>query len=224
MDAMLKLVTDLGDAALLVPASILLLGYLLFRRSAQAAAAWFTALGLCAGLTILAKIAFYACGTEFASLLIRSPSGHTSFSTTFYCCGALVLSANREPPVRLAFLLASGAIVLAIAASRILLHAHTPEEVVAGLLIGLCCIAWFAFRHLHTNVPTLPLLPAAVVVLALAVVTHGRHIAVEDRIARLAQELPFIGRVCRLPESTVQGPPGAERGHIPAGGVAASTL
>jgi membrane-associated phospholipid phosphatase len=223
MDAMLKLVTDLGDAAFLVPASAVLLGYLLFRRSAQAAAAWLTAIGLCAGLTILAKIAFYACGTEFASLLIRSPSGHASLSSTFYCCGALVLSANRGPPVRLAFLLASGAIVLAIAASRVLLHDHTPEEVVAGLLIGLCCIAWFAFRHLHTNVPTLPLLPAAVAVLALAAATHGRHIAVEGRIAMLARELPFVGRACRLPESTVQWPTGGERGHVPADAAPAST-
>jgi membrane-associated phospholipid phosphatase len=224
MNAMLKLVTDLGDAAFLAPASIVLMGYLLFRRSAQAAAAWLTALGLCAGLTILAKVAFYACGTELASLLIRSPSGHASLSSTFYCCGALVLSANRERPVRLAFLLASGAIVLAIAASRVLLHAHTPEEVVAGLLIGLCCIAWFAFRRLRTNMPTLPLLPAAVVVLALAVVTHGRHIGVESRIARLAQDLPFIGRVCRLPESTVQGPADGEPGRIGAGSAAASAL
>lgn len=224
MHAMLRAVTDLGDAAFLLPASIALVAYLLLRRSAQAAAAWLTALGLCAGLTILAKIAFYACGAEVASLLIRTPSGHASLSSTFYCCGALVLSANRERPVRLLFLLASAAIVLAIAASRILLHAHTPEEVIAGLLIGLCCIAWFAFRHLHTNVPALPLLPAAVAVIALAVVTHGRHIAVEDRIARLAQELPFVGRVCRLPETNFAWPGGGEARHIPSGGAAPSTL
>jgi membrane-associated phospholipid phosphatase len=224
MNAMLRLVTDLGDAAFLVPASIVLVGYLLIRRSARAAAAWVTALALCAGLTILAKIAFYACGAELASLLIRSPSGHTSLSSTFYCCGALVLSANRERPMRLALLLGAGTLVLAIAASRILLHAHTPEEVLAGLLIGACCTAWFAFRHLRTNVPTLPLLPAAVAVAVLAFLSHGKHFGVEDRIARLAEQLPWASRVCRVPESSIALPSGAVRPPVVSGGAAATSL
>jgi len=31
------------------------------------------------------------------ALAIHSPSGHTSLSTTFYLCGALMLSARRPP-------------------------------------------------------------------------------------------------------------------------------
>jgi membrane-associated phospholipid phosphatase len=206
---MLRLVTALGDAAFLVPASIVLLAYLLLRRSPRTALAWLSALALCAGLTVFAKIAFYACGDQLTSLVVRSPSGHTSFGTTFYGCGAIIFSAHRNRLVRLALLMGSGAIVLGIAASRVLLHAHTPQEVLIGLLIGLFCLAWFTFRYLHDHLPRLPLLPAALVVLALVAASYGHHLSIEGRIAQLARELPLLSDVCRLPEAAATSSPGS---------------
>jgi membrane-associated phospholipid phosphatase len=128
MRTVVGLITGLGNAALLLPATTVLLLYLLRARSWRAATAWVAALGLCAGLTVAAKMMFHACGEQFPTLDIRSPSGHTSLSTTFYGCGALMLSANQSWSRRLAALLASAGLIVAIAASRVALHAHTIEE------------------------------------------------------------------------------------------------
>jgi hypothetical protein len=51
--------------------------YLLQTRSWRPATGWLAALTLCAGLTVVAKMMFYACGGRLPALDIRSPSGHT---------------------------------------------------------------------------------------------------------------------------------------------------
>lgn len=197
---MLRLITDIGDAAFLVPMSCLVLAYLLWRHSSRAALAWISALVLCGGLTLLAKIGFYVCGDQLADAAIRSPSGHTSLSATFYGCGALLLSTDRRRPIQLALLLASGALILAIAASRILLDAHTPAEVVVGLIIGFVAVAWFGLHYFRAQTPTLPLLPLAVVMILVAFLVHGRHINTEKWIAAAAQHLRLSGAACAVAE------------------------
>jgi membrane-associated phospholipid phosphatase len=75
--------------------------------------------------TIFAKLALYTCGSNISLVELRSPSGHTSISVTFYGCSALMLSADKERRTRLLFVLGSGFIAVAIALSRVLLEAHT---------------------------------------------------------------------------------------------------
>lgn len=185
---LLWLVTDLGDAALLLPASLLLLGYFLYLGSGRAAAIWASTLALCLGLTVALKLSFGACGARFPLLDIRSPSGHTSLSLTFYACCALALSAEQDRATRFALVLASGVVVAGIALSRILLSMHTAEDVAAGLLIGCCCVSWFGLRYAGAAASTpqpqwQPVLAALVV---LAVTTHGLHLGIEDAIMRFA--------------------------------------
>jgi len=82
--------TDLGDSALLVPASALLAVYLFYLGSRRTATAWLSALALCVALTALSKVAFAACGSLVPVFGVSSPSGHTSLSATFYGCTALM--------------------------------------------------------------------------------------------------------------------------------------
>jgi hypothetical protein len=112
---MLRLITDIGDSALFVPASALLLAYLLYLRRARTAVIWASTLALCAGLTIVMKIGFHGCGADLPLLNMRSPSGHASFSTTFYACFALMIAVDQDRWKRLALLLASTGLVLLIA-------------------------------------------------------------------------------------------------------------
>lgn len=80
-----------------------------------------------------------------------------------------MLSTGYERPMRILVLTGSVALVLTIAVSRILLHAHTPAEVVVGLLIGLCCTAWFGLDFLNRSTVSLRSQSLVVVILALAV-------------------------------------------------------
>ena len=198
MRTVAALITGLGDAALLLPAATLLLLYLVRTRSWRSATDWMAVLALCAGLTVAAKMVFHACGGQFPALDIRSPSGHTSLSTTFYSCGALMLSAHQSWGRRLAALLAGIGLSVAIAASRVALHAHTIEEAAAGFAIGLFCVALFSTHYLPRAV-YLPYWPIPVmVILALALVTHGRHLSVEGLLDRTADRLRLAQYLCPL--------------------------
>jgi hypothetical protein len=200
MREVVTLVTGLGDAALLLPSSAVLLLYLLRAHSWRAATGWVAALALCVGLTVLAKMMFHACGGQVPALAIRSPSGHTSLSTTFYGCGALMLYADQRCGRRLAALVASAGLIVAIAASRVALHAHTVEEVAAGFAIGLLCVALYAAHYLPRAMHALDWRMPAVVIVALALLSHGRHLSAERFLDGLADHFRLAQYVCPLRE------------------------
>lgn len=215
MRAMMSLVTEFGDAAFLLPASLGVAILLLRARSRRTALAWISAVALCVGATILAKLAFYACAAELPFLDIRSPSGHTSLSTTFYACVAMTISADKPWSARLGLFFGCGTLVAAIAASRILNHAHTPEEVVAGLLVGLCCVSWYRISATPWSMPGLGWQLPVLAMVALLLLLHGRHFTLEARIAQLADRLWFAQYACRVPPDEAAGL-AAGRGTFPA--------
>jgi membrane-associated phospholipid phosphatase len=193
---MFKTITGLGDSAFLIPASALLIAYCLYRRSSRAALIWISTLALCAGLTIALKIGFRACGGEIPAFHIRSPSGHTSLSTTFYGCFALMIAVREERWAQLSILLTSTLLVAAIAVSRVVLEAHTVGEVIAGLFIGLCCVGWFAFRYLPSPPTMISWQLVAVALIVLALLTHGWHIDIEAMIGHIVRLFRAVVPVC----------------------------
>jgi membrane-associated phospholipid phosphatase len=194
----LHTITDLGDSALLLPASLALCAYLWLGGWHRPALALAGSLAACILLTVAVKIGFQACGHELPGLAIRSPSGHTAFSTTVYGCGAMLLGAGRGRALRICIALAAAALVAGIAASRLVLHAHSASEIVAGLVIGLFCIALFAIRTATAPeiAPRWRLLVAAFAMLA--VLTHGRHLNAEEIIKHIAQQLRSAADVCTI--------------------------
>jgi hypothetical protein len=92
--------------------------------------------------------------------------------------------------------IAAAILIVAIAVSRVLLHAHTAPEVVAGLLIGggslglvaAGCFGLPAIGHRWKGI--------AAAVALLAVMTHGRHLNAEELLARIAQHFRQSTSVC----------------------------
>lgn len=203
----MTLITGLGDAALLLPAAAVLLFHLLRARSWRPATAWVAALALCAGLTVAAKMMFHACGGQLPALAIRSPSGHTSLSTTFYGCGALMLSANQGWSRRFLALLAAAGLAILIAASRVALHAHTVEEVVVGFAIGSLCVAVYAAHYLPRPLQSLDWRVPVIAIVALALLTHGRHLSVEGFLDRVTDHLQLAQYLCPLREDAAINSP-----------------
>jgi membrane-associated phospholipid phosphatase len=65
------------------------------------------------------------------------PSGHATEATAFFGLLLLVaLSSSRSAPVKLAAVLATGAIVGSVALSRVYLGVHYPSDVLAGIVLG----------------------------------------------------------------------------------------
>ena len=201
---MLDIITNLGDSALLLPASALLLVHFWAAGERRTALAWGAALALCIGLTFASKIGFRACGAAVLPALdIRSPSGHTALGAAFYGCGALLLGAGRAAGVRIAVAATAAALVVAIAASRVMLEAHTGPEIVAGLLIGAAAVALFRARCFGRAPIGLRWKPLLAGVAALAVLMNGRHLGAEEMIARLVDRLQQTTGVC---ETAAVGP------------------
>jgi len=140
----MELVSNFGDIAVLLPASLGLIVFLAWIGWRQDAAAYATAVAACSMTALFAKVALAACGGNHAVLGVESPSGHAAFGATFYGCLAVLFATGRAVGWRLALYGAAAALVLAIGASRLALEAHTVPEVVVGVLIGAMSIALFA--------------------------------------------------------------------------------
>jgi membrane-associated phospholipid phosphatase len=188
----LHAITSLGESAFLVPAflAVALLLFAFGRR--RVALLWVLAGALCAGLTFGAKVVFYILyhlADHQALLDVRSPSGHVSLSATFYACGTLLLGSRRGPRTRMLLAIAAALLVVAIAATRMLLGAHSGAEVIVGLAIGGYCASWFG-RALRSNPSdAVPWLPLAAAVLVVCVATYGRHIDTEGFLVRAAHQM-----------------------------------
>jgi hypothetical protein len=172
LPAWLKALTDFGDAAVLTPLAAVMLLWLLLNRCPRDAAWWTIAVAFCAGLTALLKISFYGCPPTPD---LHSPSGHASLSTLVYGTMTLATASHTRGLSRMIAIGGGAGFILAIAASRLLLYAHSGPEVGLGLVVGTAALALFAQRYLRYRAAQVWLSPLFVTSGALLLVLHGRH-------------------------------------------------
>ena len=139
----MHLISDLGDSAVLLPASLGLMAILIRFDSRSDAAAYAAALAVCLATALLAKLALAACGGGRSVFGVESPSGHVAFSALFYGCLAVLFGTGRALGQRLTLYGSALALIVLIGASRVALAAHTPQEVGGGFLIGAVSVAVF---------------------------------------------------------------------------------
>jgi membrane-associated phospholipid phosphatase len=193
MTALLYLITNFGDLAVLLPVAGIIPLWLLAMRLPHVAFRWAVALALCAGGIAVLKIFFYAC-PPFAEL--RSPSGHTGLSTLVYGAIVLILATEGAGGRRIVTIVAGAMFILAIALSRVLLHAHTPLEAVFGLAIGLTALAAFAQAYLARRTVAVSLRPLVIAVALLLVALHGEQLHAEELLHAIGVYLQVAQLAC----------------------------
>jgi membrane-associated phospholipid phosphatase len=191
-------ITDLGDSALLIPASLLLACHLVWRGEASRARSFVLAIAICVSATIIAKLSFLI-GSHCLASNIHSPSGHTSFSTTFYgCCAALTASDDAPQRRRFAWA-AAAALIAAIAVSRILLGAHSVAEVAVGTIIGIACVGLFLGLAPKARLAS-GLLRVGIGFVVLVILVQGAHMTLEPILRDIAERLAWLEPSrCSLP-------------------------
>lgn len=129
--------TRLGEAQILLPAMLGALAWLLYAGRARATAAWW-AVGTCiaAIITTATKIAFHGFELGYAPLDYAGVSGHAMFAAAIWpVIVALAVSPARRY-LRAAVIAAGFLLAFAIAASRLVVHAHSPIEAAIGFVLG----------------------------------------------------------------------------------------
>ena len=196
----MDLLSGLGDVAVVAPASAALVVGLFWLGARRDAAAFAAAILVCMALTLLAKLAFAACG--FAPRFdVESPSGHAALGAAFYGSLAALLAGGRPLGMRLGLYAAAACAAVAVAYGRVELRAHSVAEVVCGLLIGAAAAALFvALRGPPRRLPLTPQMlvrtsPVAVL-LALDLALFTDRWTAEPLIDRFAWAIGVALKLC----------------------------
>lgn len=191
----LKLLTDFGDTAVLLPLSLVFFIWLLATHRAGTALLWLATVFACNFVIGALKLYFLSCP---ASDMLRSPSGHTGFGVLVYGSITLVLArAVRRRWMRGLIIVLGAGLVAAIAISRLILNNHSPLEIVIGAAIGGIALAVFAALYKPGSGRPRQVLVLAAVALLVALIFHGEQVRAEGFLRILGVQLGLGGEACR---------------------------
>jgi undecaprenyl-diphosphatase len=135
VDAM-RVVNSAGDWRVLLPGTLML--FVVFRRARETWWIW-------VALMILAPTLEWAIKqlvgrTRPESLALSFPSGHSTAAAAFF--GAVMLLAVALPPrMRAALRVVAVTMIVLVGMARVILRAHWPSDVLAGIALGLALAA-----------------------------------------------------------------------------------
>ncbi len=154
-DQLMVAVTELGDASVVIPVTLVVLAWLVWQRAWRAVLYGAVSVAGASGFALLLKLTLRHSrpGALYEGWNAYSfPSGHAAASTALY--GFLVVLICREvgARARVAVSLAAVSLVGAIAFSRLYLGAHWLSDVLAGLAFGTAWVALLGIVYLqHTK-------------------------------------------------------------------------
>ncbi len=183
--------TYFGDSALLLPSAVVLALAIFYKtRSFRSMALWLFSFGTAGFIVSVSKVLFLGYLIGSARYNFTGFSGHTSMSTTFWPVFFWFMALGfslRHPRiiVALGYLLA-----LMIAYSRLVLHAHSPSEVIAGFTLGTVCSLFFLLQQSRTPFSPLKLLEfIAIIILPLLIFFNGKPATTQHFLGTLAAKL-----------------------------------
>lgn len=137
-------VTFFGDTTLLLPTAIIIFAVLRFSSRQPAVAwQWLSIYCVVGTLVCITKLAFMGWGIGSPSLDFTGISGHSALSATLWPVLLWLLTLRLPRLIHGCGVAAGFLIPLVIGYSRLVVHAHSPSEVVAGLLLGFCASTLF---------------------------------------------------------------------------------
>ncbi len=180
-DALMVLIAELGDYRVILPMSLVVFGWLLWRRRAAAAWHWVAALGFGMVSNLFFKALLPVVGpTETLQMASHSfPSSHATFSTLVFGFLAVLIARQIAPARRWIVYLAAALLVVPIAFARLYLGIHWLTDTLAGLCLGLLWVTALGLAYNHHAIRTVRwrgLLAVSVSALLVAVLLHvGAH-------------------------------------------------
>lgn len=129
--------TRLGEAQLLLPALLAATVWLGWRaRAPRVALVWWASTAAAALLTTASKIAFIGWGVGYAPLDFTGISGHAMFAAAILPLLAREAVGAASPRWHAPAVALGLALAALVALSRVMVHAHSASESVAGFVLG----------------------------------------------------------------------------------------
>ena len=140
--------TRFGGAEVLLPTALLAILALYVQVDArQAAWRWGVALLMAILVTSASKILFMGWGLGSAALNFTGVSGHTMLASAIYPILLPLFGTPAIPHSRKLLFGVGCLLALLIGISRLVLHAHSPSEVLAGWVLGGSVAVFVHARH-----------------------------------------------------------------------------
>lgn len=174
--AAIDYLTNLGDLAVLLPLSAVVLVWLLLWPRWDAASWWVPSVTFCVGAMAILKIFHNAC----PEILSSNPSGHTGLSVLVYGAIFVLVSARTKTWQKIALISIGIALAIGIAVSRVLIGAHSIPEIVIGMAIGALSLALFVFGFRRSIAAEYPSWFLVVPSVAVVLLLNGYHLQAED--------------------------------------------
>jgi membrane-associated phospholipid phosphatase len=132
-----SMVTHFGQFELVFPA-VLLVAALIWVQSKERNFVlwWLVGVFLAVTLTLASKIAFIGWGIGVDAIDFTGISGHSLCAAAAYPVLMVVVLGGARPHRRLAMKILGWAVAILIGVSRLMIGAHSPSEVLAGLALG----------------------------------------------------------------------------------------
>lgn len=190
----MHILTYFGDSMLLIPTAVIM-ALLLRWKNDDRRAVWFWLLAFgCAGAVVsISKIAFLGFGIGSVRFNFTGFSGHSAMSATLWPVMLWLLTGRLARGWRLAALAIGYLIPLLVGISRLALDAHSPSEVVSGLLLGYTLSSAFliAQRGMRPHGFSLAQLAVALL-LPVLLFSQGRVATTQQFLQRLSAQLAGI--------------------------------
>lgn len=179
-------VTDVGDSAVLGAAVLSGAACLAWMGNRKAAFILLYSLFAAGAAIGVLKVVFIGCNLNFFDFNIRTPSGHAALSAAVLGTIGVLMATRLAGWVRVGLFAAIILLVAGIAVTRVLLHAHTSDEVVVGLLVGTAVAIGAQFLVWRSGMAPVRLRGIGATTLAAIILLNGVRLPAEDAVRWLA--------------------------------------
>ncbi|AFJ45609.1 phosphatase PAP2 family protein [Shimwellia blattae] len=188
-------VTFLGDSTLLLPSAALLFVAALFSSRRQVAWQWALAFGVTGAIVCSSKLAFMGWGIGIRALDFTGFSGHTALSACFWPVFLWLVCSRLLPRFRHLGAVLGYGVAATVGISRLMIHVHSPAEVVAGFALGCTASAAFLLWQRRVSLALLSGLGlAAALVVPMVILTTGSKAPTQSLLENIAVQLSSKAR------------------------------
>ncbi|RTD22862.1 phosphatase PAP2 family protein [Klebsiella pneumoniae subsp. pneumoniae] len=150
-----QLISFFGDSTVLLPSAAALFIVLMLRKTSRLLAwQWSLLFGITGAIVCASKLAFMGWGLGIRELDYTGFSGHSALSAlsaAFWPIFLWLLSARFSAGLRKAAIITGYVLAAVVGYSRLVIHAHSVSEVIAGLLLGAAGSALFLLLQKRTS-------------------------------------------------------------------------